>query len=143
MESNTTIVNELEYKLNTNDFTAELSRALNPPSQVVIPYSIFYKEQEFVVTSTGSMCFCNRSNIESIEFPLNSKIEIIGERSFCNTQIKAVKIPSSVKTIKYRAFFDIKCLKSVEFSENSQLEEIEEEAFKYTAIESFTILPRN
>ena len=79
MKNNTTIVNDLVYKLNTNNFTAELSCARNPLSHVVIPCSIFYNEQEFVVTSTGSMCFCNDSNIKSIEFPPNSKIEIIGE----------------------------------------------------------------
>lgn len=116
---NQILSNDLFYELNMDNFTAKVVRSQNTSNHLIIPYSISHQNHEFIVTIIGKKSFYNNKVIESIEFPPNSKIEIIEESAFDHSQLHVIKIPDSVKTIKFRAFLFCKNLKSVEFSENS------------------------
>ena len=74
-----------------------------------------------------------------IEFPFDSKIEIIESGTFSYSQIEHITIPSHVKAVCDCAFIYCNSLKSVDFEENSKLQTIRNNLFYESSIEHFSI----
>lgn len=69
----------------------------------------------------------------------DEKLDFYDELYFVRRDIKDVKIPSYIKTIKSHSFHGCKQLKSVTFSEDSELFSIENDAFSLSSIEYLSI----
>jgi hypothetical protein len=89
------------------------------------------------VTSIGYEAF-QESQLKSVIFSENSKLESIGSQAFYDVPITSIIIPDSVTTIGGKAFF-LTQLTNIIFSENSKLESIGSGAFEYTPLLSITI----
>lgn len=66
---------------------------------VLIPCSIDYNSQEFIVTVIKKDSFLN-SMISSIQFPTNSKLKVIESKAFFMSAIESITIPSSVENLE-------------------------------------------
>lgn len=83
--------------------------------------------------------YFDKSNIESIEFPKESKIQIIKEKVLYGSSIRIIKIPSEVTIIKKHAFYFCEQIRQIEFSSDYKLQTIGESAFFGISIDSITI----
>ena len=79
------------------------------------------------------------SDLVSIQFEANSKLEEISNNAFNGSGIHNIIIPSSVKRIGDNAFDSCEELRYVVFEKDSQLTTIGESAFNSTKIESIEI----
>lgn len=128
----------LIFKINQKDKTAAVFRHSKEIEKVIIPRSIKYKNEEFIVTTILN-AFNEDKTIETVQFDQNSELTIIGKSAFKNSSIKSISIPSKVVKIEKEAFVNCVQLKSVEFQEPSELQFIGELAFNLTSIESIVI----
>lgn len=88
--------------------------------EVIIP--------SFIKTIAGA-AFSQCSNLKRIEFPEDSKLEIIEKNGLSNIPIKNISIPKHVKEIGSMAFYSNRVLNNIEFTENSELQLIKKLAF--------------
>ena len=102
---------------------------------IIIPQSISYKLKNFDITTIVEDSFKNSKDIRSIQFPKNSKLNIIEKSSFFQSSFEKIVIPSSVSVIDDFAFCECNQLRIVEFDENSQLQKIGKCAFCKSSIE--------
>ena len=122
--------------------------------RIVIPNTLKYIE-----TDNNKGCFRNCTSIQTIQFPVGTKITNVGENAFYNCKLlegidlssceiieksafdgceKIVGIDlSSCKQIGVGAFYNCKALKDVTFGE--ALERISDDAFCYTVIEEISL----
>ena len=98
--------------------------------EAIIPSSIKY-------ISPFSFSYC--SQLETIKFSEQPKIEIIGEYSFSCSSLENIDIPKGITKIGRNSFMWCKNLRTINFSEKSNLRTIEEEAFAYSSIEYISI----
>ena len=131
----------LIYSLDFNNKTASLIANELIYGQVFIPRSIMYKNQEFIITSIGANSF-KSSQIQSISFPSDSEIQIIGEYAFSQSSIEVFFLPANVMQIEKYAFFKCINLKNVVIPFISKLTSISQYLFSETSIESIFI-PRH
>lgn len=130
---------DFKYSVDTNTKTASISKCLNPVSEVIIPYSITYNSEEYIITSIAEGAFQNSQNIKTILFPTNTKVQIIGKLSFAESSIENILIPSSVTKICQKAFYKCKKLKIVDFESNSKITTIGKDAFRESSIDELRI----
>lgn len=133
-------INGLSYVL--YDKTASLFLDVSATGDVIIPRSIIFNSNEYIITEICEGSFKSSSNINSIQFDVNSMVKLIDNLTFSKSSIKKILIPASVTNIGSFVFSYCKFLKKIDFSENSELNEIEKSAFSNSAIESITI-PRS
>lgn len=136
-------------------FSHDLTQLLYyPPSNTSISYQVpdgtvhiadfdyVYRLQSLMISESvetiGSFAY---TNLESVVFLGESKLEVIPTYAFRQTKLMEIVIPKSVKVIGYGAFDDTP-LESLEFEEGSLLELIEPEAFQDTLLKT-VILPPN
>lgn len=87
----------------------------------------------------AACAFDQCTQLQSVKFADDSKLEIIDKRSFSHSSIEDILIPSHVKSIEKGAFYSCLLLKKVEFFEDSELLSIGEETFMGSLIESLSI----
>ena len=90
----------LKYAISNNNKTAEVSNYLRGSENVIIPRTIFYKSNEYIVTSILDNAFMYSRRVNSIQFPSDSVLHTIGKFAFSNSKIESISIPSSVNEIK-------------------------------------------
>ena len=74
-----------------------------------------------------------------IDIPSNSKLQTIGHKAFCTSNIKKITISAQVTQICSSAFLNCKRLSMIEIPVNSKLQKIGKYAFSDTEIESIFI----
>lgn len=129
--------NGLTYSINQKEKNAILLGNHSEEEDIIIPASIQYKSQEFIVTQIHKKS--EWDDITTIEFEANSKLNIIQSKSFESSYISKIVIPASVTEIGKKAFNGAKYLKVVEFAKNSQLKVIREQAFCFSGISKMLI----
>lgn len=92
-----------------------------------------------IIKIIGSSAFCCSNRLQVVEFPVESKVRIIGKESFQSTNIKMISIPPSVTKICESAFSNCHSLVKFEIPTNSELRTIEKDAFYDTKIENLFI----
>ena len=78
-------------------------------------------------------------DLQTVRFPLQSRLQIINDYAFYYTKITSIKIPTHFTLLKLNAFCGCNLLETVTFCENSKLNIIGDSAFSSTAIKSITI----
>ncbi|KAK8892239.1 hypothetical protein M9Y10_029462 [Tritrichomonas musculus] len=91
-------VNELVFSINEEEKTAEVI-ACQKSKSYLIPKSITYVNQEFIVTSINEKSFLNVF-AKSIEFPEDSKVRKIAKNAFQYSHIDSITIPASVSELE-------------------------------------------
>lgn len=149
-----TVIDDIQYKLNTATKTATVVESWNPTfleGDIVVPSKITYQDEEFVVTEfdnraffgcnemvnisipntvtkLGKMCFRGCSKLTSISLP-NSIVEV-GEECFRNcTQLGNAILPDNLTEIGQYMFNGCENLKEVHLPYN--LTAIPYGCFKY------------
>lgn len=140
-------ISHLEYMLNTETKEAMLGNGIDkeknalyyPPigddwwnnqtnlwGDVVVPSSVEYNGETYVVTEVANYAFCRATELTTIQLP--ETIQRIGFSAFelCTELIK-VNIPEGVKKISSKAFYTCRQLKELKLP--STIEEIESGAF--------------
>ena len=93
------------------------------------------------VESIGAQAFYGYSELATVNFAENGKLETVGSSAFKNCgKIEAITIPASVKMLGNDVFSGCSELATVNFAENSQLETVGSSVFKNCGkIEAITI----
>lgn len=86
-----------------------------------------------------NQAFCDCKSLQSIEFPENSILQVIGYGAFKRTKIQKLSLPPTLKEIGNYAFYECYSLQFLEIHDNSMLQTIGEYAFQNTHIETLTI----
>lgn len=121
--------NGISYELNQENHTAKTIKSYISKDDLLIPRSIQYQSQEFIITSIGEESFQENQTLKLISFPNNSAISIIGKNAFDSTIIESITIPDSVTHIEEYSFIWCKSLIAINISENSSLHTIGLRAF--------------
>lgn len=133
--------NGITYKLNKKDLTASIVNSHDIRGSIEIPHSFFYQSQEYTITVLDSNSFGSQKSITLVTFAKDSELNRIEKKSFTNSSLEGICIPSNVNFIGDRTFSWCNELFSIEFSSNSKLESIGIDAFSFTSIESIIIPP--
>lgn len=130
------------YILNENEKTAVLEKDTTSEGDIIIPRSIIYKSEEYIVTNILENAFNSSININSIQFPEDSEIKSIGEGAFFFSSIQSISIPP--KLFEIPRFFLSSCynLRIVDIPENSELNRINGYSFSKSTITSLYIPPK-
>lgn len=89
--------NGLDFELNKSNLTAKIIRSSKAAGDINIPRSIFYENEEYVITSISEKIFKNNRNIKSITFSMDSEIHSIGKEAFSFSFVENLTIPPSVE----------------------------------------------
>ncbi|MCL2556664.1 MAG: leucine-rich repeat domain-containing protein [Firmicutes bacterium] len=108
---------------------------------LVVPASITSINRNATATTPSPFRHLVVEHMFTVKFEANSNLEIIGTNAFFGVHhLESITIPSSVTTIRLRAFNSARGLRTVNFESNSKLETIGESAFFDTPLlQSITI----
>lgn len=99
MENNQVTKDNLIYLLNKTDKTASVIKNDNANGDVFIPRSIFFDQQEFIITSINENAFRKSKKIKSIRFPDDSAVITIEKDAFAYSRIESLYIPESISKL--------------------------------------------
>lgn len=131
--------NGISFVLNENNKTCAIKKNIYSSNNIFIPKSIYYKSNEYIITSINEHSFNNSKNIKSITFSNDSAIQLIGNFSFAYSSIENITIPSKVVKICKKAMYNCKSLTSIQLNDDSQLRSIDEYAFSGSSLNSISI----
>lgn len=94
------IHDDIVYDINKENKTASVVSNNDENGEIIIPRSIEYEEQDYIVKAINEGSFKSSQTIKSIIFPANSKVETIEKEAFADSSIENVFIPSSVIDLK-------------------------------------------
>ena len=130
---------KLSYNLNEEDKTASVFGNNLYLGDIVIPRSINYENQQYIVTSISKCAFKDQKSIKNISFPPDSELETIEEDAFLSSSIESISIPSHVTKICSGAFNDCRNLSKFEIPTNTELKTVGEHAFYKCPIENISL----
>ena len=127
-------INEITYALKEKSKTAALFQKESAKGDVIIPQSINYYSEEYIITDISEIAFQFSESIETITFSENCKIPFIRKSSFSYCKFKTVRILCPV-TICIDAFYH----SQIDNIELRNIKSIEKNAFLTSDIETITI----
>ena len=136
-----TLDNGINLLLDKITLTAEIIESPNAEGIIQIPNSILYNNQNYEIISINKKSFYSNKQLKSVQFQPNSKIKIIGEKSFYDSSLESIIIPNSVLKIKKNAFGNCNSIKSVIFESYSKLTSMGKRAFQSISLQSISIPP--
>ena len=105
-------IDGINYVLDTENLTAEVSSNRNISGDVIIPSTVLFEGKSYSVTSIGGSAFEECSGLTSIEIP-NSVISI-GDNAFTGcSSLTSITISNSITSIGRRTFSGCRGLTSV------------------------------
>ena len=87
------------YSLNEQEKTASVISNKSQDTDIIIPRSINYNGQEYIITSISEDAFRDLTQLKSIQFPPDSEIQKIEQNAFFNSTIESFTIPSKLKEL--------------------------------------------
>ena len=109
-----TIINDINYRLNDDNRTAEVIRrkGFEYEGNIIIPETTVFNDVTYRVTSIGDFAFNICSSLRAITIP--DGVMSIEYRAFFGCQsLTNITIPASVKSIGTEAFYDCSSLTSI------------------------------
>ena len=106
------------YSINEKEKTASIIGEKCEKSEIIIPRSIDYESNTYIVTSI-SVCAFDSSEIKSIQFPPDSELKTFSINSFSNSQIESLSIPSSLIELEEGWCYNMPELKKINVSPNN------------------------
>ena len=91
---------ELIYALNEEENTASIVGSKIKSNEILIPRSITYKTQEYLITSIEKESLADLRNLKSLQFPADSELRTIEQNAFSNSSIESLTIPPKVSELK-------------------------------------------
>lgn len=91
--------NNIIFSLNEEEKTADIVGINEKIIDLIIPKSIKYESKEYFITSILNGAFIG-SNIKSLNFTPDSRLQTIETDAFCRTSIESLTIPSQVAELK-------------------------------------------
>lgn len=95
-----TQINDLSFELDAKNFTAHLINSPMARGNVFLPRSISYQSQEYLLTEIKANSFKGNHSIYSIEFSEDSSLRKIEKKSFKDSSIERITIPSSLEELE-------------------------------------------
>lgn len=89
---------KLFFVLN-EDKTASLVDSDSPTGDIIIPRSIKYEDQEFIVTTIKTNSFRHLYELSTIRFPPDSEVKTIEEKSFDDCGVTHIFLPPSLTNL--------------------------------------------
>lgn len=129
----------LTFYLNEEEKTATVSCDKNAGKSITIPKTVDYQGSKYEVTSIAENSFRSNNEINSIQFPSDSKIQLIDKNAFFDSSLGTIEIPATVKRIGNRAFYNCYNLRVIKMPVESKLESIGKEAFNATKLINISI----
>ena len=114
------LIDDLSFELDTKSFTAHLINSCMAKGNVFLPRSINYHSQEYLLTEIKVNSFKGNNSIYSIEFPEDSALRKIEKKSFKNSSIERITIPSSLEELEEEWCADTKYLCHVSIHPNNK-----------------------
>lgn len=121
--------NGLTFSLNKKDMTAAVLHNKTNLKEVLIPRTIKYENQEYIVTNIVENSFNRNIEIKTVLFPTDSEVQTIEKNSFTESSLESIYIPANVTSIEENAFYRCEQLQEVIISDNSKLKKLEENSF--------------
>ena len=90
--------NKIKYSINDIDQTASVIGCKYNLHKIIIPNSIQHESKEYTVISISKRFF-RESQLKSIGFSSESKLQTIEEEAFNETSISSITIPSEVRIL--------------------------------------------
>ncbi len=104
------LIEDIWYFLDNTDMTAEVTNseggstwAKSYSGDVIIPSSVSYNNETYIVKSIGGRAFCH-CQLQTVTLP--ETIVSLGESAFSYTGLRAITIPESVTSIGRYAFWE-------------------------------------
>ena len=86
--------------MNEEERTAKLIGNETTDENVSVPVSILYDNNEYIITCVSSGSFKGSKTIKSVQFPLDSEVQIIEKDAFTDSSIEKLFIPSKVSVLE-------------------------------------------
>ena len=119
-----TIINDINYRLDEDNLTAEVMENEGYEGDIIIPETVVFNDATYRVTSIRQHAFRKCSSLTSITIPNSVTTIARGAFNGCSS-LTAVVIPDSVTSIGHKAFAGCTSLKL------EPTQEIEMSNFKY------------
>lgn len=135
------IENDLLYILNEKKKTAGLLGSLSSMAIIIIPRSVIYEGDEFIINKIIENSFKKSNKIDTIEFAEDSELISIGKEAFSQSSLQSISIPSSVIEICENAFSNCRNLTNCKFTNelNSNLIVIKKYAFANSSLQNISM----
>lgn len=85
------------------DFETNTAKVINSPDakgDIIIPKSIKYKSNEFIINEIGSKSFYKNKKIKTIDFPIDSELRIINKKAFSSSSLETLILPSKLNILE-------------------------------------------
>lgn len=134
-------INVANYNIEFDNQLMASIKQIKDGGEIIIPRSIQYNSQVYILKKVGSECVCNNNKITSIEFTEDSEVEFIESDAFKSSYLTKIKLPPKVATIQPSTFERSQELKVIEFPPNSMLKTISENSFSAVINLESLVLP--
>lgn len=89
--------NKLSFELDKANLTATIVNSNEARGDILIPRSISYQSQEYIITKIDEKAFLGCSHLQSINFSKDSELRSIGKNAFFFSSISTLYIPSKLE----------------------------------------------
>lgn len=99
MDHKTIVYNGLKFSLNIKEKTASVIGFDSPNPDIIIPKMVTSDTESYIVTTIDDCAF-RRSQIKSIQFEPDTKIQSIGQHAITYSLIQTISFPSNIIEFK-------------------------------------------
>lgn len=126
------------YLINKEEKTAGVYKTNTEEQSVIIPRSLQYEGQEYIITRIMKDSFNSPyEEITSVQFAKDSNLLIIEKEAFNKSYLEKIDIPASITTICEAAFENSMYLKETNIPNDTHLQTIKRNAFFFVQLKLF------
>ena len=109
--------NGLFFILDKNNKTCSLYNTSGKNDHIIIPRSINYKDQEYIVTSITKINQDFTPKVKSIQFPSDSEVRTIKPMALAFSFLESLEIPASITEFKENWLYGTKYLTQIKVAQ--------------------------
>ena len=111
--------NKLSFELDTVHLTATIVNSNEASGDILIPRSVSYQSQDYIITKIGEKAFNESAHLESINFAKDSELRSIGKKAFSSSNISTLYIPSTFELFEEDWCYDAYKLDTIYISSDN------------------------